>query len=115
MRLSQPQRRSIVLVVGRPRAAFSQSPRLGSRPYVAYHSRTASIACWSAWRTAVASLAVDQDAWDAEGTEGTRTRLTLFSGINSLTAYRPTLTPHAPHAVSETNPPSLAGPSTARS
>jgi hypothetical protein len=49
MSLSQPQRRSIVLVVGRPRAAFSHSGRLGSRPCWAYHSRTASMACsWSA-------------------------------------------------------------------
>jgi hypothetical protein len=59
MRLSQPQRRSIVLVVGRPRAAFAHSGRLGNRPCLAYHSRTASIACsWSARSTAVASLTI---------------------------------------------------------
>jgi hypothetical protein len=59
MRLSQPHRRSIVLVVGRPRAAFSHSGRLGNRPCLAYHSRTASIACsWPARRTAVASLTI---------------------------------------------------------
>jgi hypothetical protein len=59
MSLSQPQRRSIVLVVGRPRAAFSHSGRLGSLPCLAYHSRTASMVCsYSAGRTAVASLTV---------------------------------------------------------